>query len=117
MCDFGKVFARFGFVDILEVDVVYRLRFHVRQGARKRQDTAVVVEITDCMTDDPEVGGGPGQGFAVLGFKDFTETAGYRGWIKTFEDRSGRLIEVLLPPFCVVPPSSTLHQSFEFFFL
>ena len=55
--DFGQVLPRFGFVHVLQRDVVARLGFHVRDGAREGEDGVGFVEGADGVGDDPEVGG------------------------------------------------------------
>ena len=52
---FGEVAARFAVVDVLQLDVVGRLGFHVREGAGEGEDAVVRVELVDCVGDEPEV--------------------------------------------------------------
>jgi len=41
----------------------------------------VGVELMDCVGDDPEIGGGFGEGFAVFTVEDFAEAAGDCGGV------------------------------------
>ena len=53
---FVQVLACFGLVDVLKMDVVYGLGFHVRKGAGKRYGFVGGVEGRYGVGDDPEVG-------------------------------------------------------------
>ena len=52
---FGEVLSGFGFVDVLQVDVIARLGFHVWEGAGEREDLVGAVEAGDGVGDEPEV--------------------------------------------------------------
>lgn len=52
---FCEILPGFGFVDVLQVDVIARLGFHVRESAGEREDVVGGVEAGDGVGDEPEI--------------------------------------------------------------
>ena len=52
---FSEVLSGFGFVDVLEVDVIARLGLHVREGAGEGEDLVGRVEAGYGVGDEPEI--------------------------------------------------------------